>query len=301
MIGARPRTSTAGQPRRRLVVAVPLILLLAVSLRVLERNPAVAQTAQVTSWRVTTDPGVDPTADVWRDIPAVEVPLSEGFALDLPAMRAAIRARRPNLIFLASPNNPTGNAFSDEDLGAVVDAAPDALVVIDEAYAPFAGRSLGGWVRRHDNVAVLGTLSKIGLAGLRLGWLRARPEIVQEVEKARPPYNLATPTQVAAELLLREHGPALDAQVARIVDERARLVAALGERRGLRAFPTAANFVLVEVEEAGAVHAALLERGVQVRRFATLPRLARHLRITVGTPEEDDALLAALDALGIPG
>jgi histidinol-phosphate aminotransferase len=224
----------------------------------------------------------------------VEVPLRDDWSLDVDATRDALAESRPNLVFLATPNNPTGNTFDDASLRAVVEAAPGALVVIDEAYAPFAGRSLNDWVDRHPNVAVLGTLSKVGLAGLRLGWVRLHPALATEVEKARPPYNLNLYAQLAARVLLEEMPEVLDAQVARIVAERARLGEALDAIDGVRAFPSAANFFLVEVPDAAAVHGRLLEQGVQVRRFASIPRLSRHLRVTVGTPEEDDRLLEAL-------
>ena len=224
----------------------------------------------------------------------IEVPLEEDWSLDVDAMRAAIEVHRPNLIFLATPNNPTGNALDEDALLAIVEAAPDALVVIDEAYAPFAGRSHSGWVDLHANVGVLRTLSKVGLAGLRLGWIRMHPALVVEAEKARPPYNLSTPTQLAAQLFLRDMPWILDEQVAAIVAERARLGDALASVEGLRVHPSEANFFLLEVQDAPRVHAGLLARGVQLRAFANEPRLARHLRATVGTPEENDRLLAAL-------
>lgn len=223
----------------------------------------------------------------------VEVPLRDDWSLDVDATVDAIRAHRPNLLFFATPNNPTGNPFTDEALAAVVAAAPDALVVIDEAYAPFAGRTLGDWVATHPNVAVLGTVSKVGLAGLRLGWGRMHPALATEVEKARPPYNLSLLTQLAARVLL-SLGHVLDAQVERIVAERERLGAALAGIEGVRVHPSAANFFLIELDDAAGVHERLLERGVQVRRFGGEPRLARHLRVTVGTPEEDDRFLEAL-------
>jgi histidinol-phosphate aminotransferase len=224
----------------------------------------------------------------------VEVPLRDDWSLDVDATCAAVAARRPNLVFLATPNNPTGNTFDDAALRAVVEAAPEALVVIDEAYGPFAGRSLNDWVDRHPNVAVLGTLSKVGLAGLRLGWVRLHPALANEVEKARPPYNLNLYAQLAARVVLEELPHVLDEQVERIVAERARLGEALAAIDGVRVFPSQANFFLVEVPDAAAVHARLLERGVQVRRFGSIPRLSRHLRVTVGTPEEDDRLIEAL-------
>lgn len=224
----------------------------------------------------------------------VEVPLDARFALDVPAMRAALVEQRPNLVFLATPNNPTGNPFSETALRALIESAPDSLFVLDEAYAPFAGGTLRGWVDEYANVAVMGTLSKVGLAGLRLGWVQLAPDLAGELEKARPPYNLAMPTQRAVALLLRDHGDALDRQVASIVAERERLHSALSTLPNVRPLPSAANFILVEVDDAAAVHARLLTQGVQVRRFAEAPRLQRHLRITVGSPDENAALLEAL-------
>jgi len=226
----------------------------------------------------------------------VEVPLAPDWSLDVEATTRVIRHDTPNLIFLATPNNPTGNRFAPEALEAIVRAAPRSLVVLDEAYVAFAGESLGGWVDRHPNVGVMGTLSKVGLAGLRVGWIRMHEALVNEAEKARPPYNLNAYAQAAATALLTEMPELLDAQVEAIVAERSRLVELLTPRVE-RVHPSEANFVLVEVDDAAAVHAGLLERGVQVRRFANEPRLTACLRITVGTPEETDRLVEALDAL----
>lgn len=224
----------------------------------------------------------------------VAVPLDDDWRLDVPAMREAIERHDPNLVFLATPNNPTGNAFDDAAMREVVEHARGALVVIDEAYAPFAGRSLGAWVDEHENVAVMSTLSKIGLAGIRVGWMRARPPIVSALEKARPPYNVPSPSQAIAQELLTRHAGALDAQVERIVSERRRLREALAALEGVQVFDSVANFVLVEVPDAPRWADALREDGVQVRRFASPARLASHLRITVGTPPENDRLLASL-------
>jgi histidinol-phosphate aminotransferase len=225
----------------------------------------------------------------------VEVPLADDFSLDADAMIAAIREHRPNLVYLATPNNPTGNAFAEEAVLAIVNAAHDALVIIDEAYADFAGRSFASLFDRHANVAMLGTLSKIGLAGIRLGWARLRPELAVEVEKVRPPFNLNVYTQLAARVILEEMPELLDDQITSIVRERERVGAALAAL-GLRVFPSSANFFLVATDDPTRIDAALLSRGVSVRRFASEPRLARHLRITIGTPEENDALLDALRA-----
>ncbi len=227
----------------------------------------------------------------------IEVPLDEDFGLDVEAMVKAIESHRPNLVFIASPNNPTGNAFDDTSLERVIEAAPDALVVIDEAYGPFAARSRNAWVERHANVGVMGTLSKVGLAGLRVGWIRMRAALVHEAEKARPPYNLCMPSQIAATLMLTELSHVIEDTVQELIGERARLGEGLRAIEGVRVLPSEANFFLIEVEDAATIRAGLLELGVQVRRFANDPRLARHLRVTVGTPEENDELVVALRTL----
>lgn len=226
----------------------------------------------------------------------VEVPLGPGFALDVPAICAAIATHRPSLVLLATPNNPTGNSFADEDLRAVIAAAPESLVVIDEAYAAFAGRSLSSWCDEYANVALLGTLSKIGLAAARVGWARLPLALATEVEKARQPFNLNALSQAAGALALGELRPELDAHVAAIVAERARLAAAFSELRGLRFTPSQANFFLVRfASDPTPVVAALAAEGIAVRAFPGHgAALDHHVRITVGTPRENDALLAVL-------
>lgn len=227
----------------------------------------------------------------------VEVPLAADLQLDVPAMRAAIERERPRIVFLATPNNPTGAAYRDDDLRAVIAAADDSLVVIDEAYAAFAGRSLSAWCDTHANVALLGTLSKIGLAGARVGWARLPRGLACEVDKVRQPFNLPALSQVAATLALTELREEFAAHVAAIIAERNRLARALPELRGLRVFPTDANFFFVKPErDAEQVASSLAARDVWVRTFPAHGAL----RMTVGTPDENDRLLTALyESLGV--
>src|SRR5262249_36946949 len=171
---------------------------------------------------------------------------------------------------------------------------PDILVVADEAYVEYSGVSYLDLVARHPNLVVLRTLSKIGLAALRVGYLVTDPALAREVEKIRPPYNVGALNQAAATFLLGRHRDALRAPVARVVAERERLVAALAAFPGLEVSPTRANFVLVRAPEATALWQQLVERGVLVRNFDRPGQLAGCLRITVGTPEENDLLLTAL-------
>ena len=231
----------------------------------------------------------------------VGVPLAgDDFALDRDAMLAAIAEHDPAVIFLAYPNNPTGNLFDDATLEAILDAAP-GLVVIDEAYAPFAERSwldrLGDW----PNLVVMRTLSKLGLAGLRLGLLAGAPAWLGQFDKVRLPYNIGVLNQASAAFAL-EHQALFDEQTARIRDARARLHDALAALPGIVPLPSHANFILLRVPtgQAGALFAALREAGVLVKSLdGSSPLLADCLRVTVGTPEENDAFLASLGkALG---
>lgn len=227
----------------------------------------------------------------------VGVPLRDDWSLDVDAMVAAIEARSPALVFLATPNNPTGNAFDERDVRTILAAAPGSIVVIDEAYQAFAGRSLAHLCEEHPNAAALGTLSKIGLAAARVGWARMHRALAHEVDKARQPYNLNALSQRLACLALGDLAPVLERHVAAIVAERARLAAALGAFDALTVFPSQANFLWVRVDgDAGALCDALRGDGVGVRAFGGDASGAGHVRVTVGTPGEDDRLLAALPA-----
>jgi histidinol-phosphate aminotransferase len=226
----------------------------------------------------------------------VGVPLAPDFGLDLDAMLAAIERERPALVFLASPNNPTGNAFATADVENILDAAP-GLVVVDEAYCAFAPDSLLPRLDEFPNLLVLRTMSKVGLAALRLGYAVAAPAWIEELNKVRQPYNVNALTQAAAQAVLAERG-LIDAQVAAIVAERARLAARLARLRGVTPFPSEANFVLVRVPDAPSWCAGLAAAGILVKNLhGTHPLLAQCVRITVGTPAENDALLSALETI----
>ncbi len=226
----------------------------------------------------------------------VGVNLRGDFGLEPEAIRQAIDAHRPALVFIAYPNNPTGNLFSRSDLEAILDRAP-GLVVIDEAYLPFAQDTWMPQLAGRPNLVVLRTLSKLGLAGLRLGYACADPALIGEFEKVRPPYNVGVLPLAAADFLL-DHFDVLQAQAAAIRSERARLLGALRAQAGITAFDSAANFVLLRVSQPDAVFAGLHERGILVKNVSgSHPLLAGCLRVTVGTAAENDALLQALGAL----
>lgn len=231
-------------------------------------------------------------------IKCVEVPLDAAWDLDAGATRRAIELMRPNIVFLASPNNPTGNAFTEERIRSVASAAPDALVVVDEAYGDYAPGSLRRLRAEHANVAILRTVSKLGLAALRVGWLEADAALVRELDKVRQPFNVSASSQAAVAAVLDDAWPAIEAHVAAVVRERARLSAALSAMEGVVVTPSAANFVWLKAPRpAGEVQDALAQRGVLVRSFhAAGGRLAQQLRVTVGTAEECDAFLEAFAA-----
>jgi histidinol-phosphate aminotransferase len=222
----------------------------------------------------------------------VGVPLGGDFSLDRPAMLAAIERERPAVVFIAYPNNPTGNLFGRDDVEAVLDAAP-GLVVVDEAYYAFAEASFLAEVACRPNLLLLRTLSKVGMAGMRLGYAIAAPEWIAELDKVRAPYNVNAFTQAAAVELLTDTDWIAE-QARAIRTERSRLEAALARLPAVKVFPTQTNFVLARVRDANAAFAALEERGILVKNLhGGHPLLADCLRITVGTPEENDALVAA--------
>ena len=231
-------------------------------------------------------------------MPFAGVPLAEDFSLDMPAMLEAIEARRPAVIFLAYPNNPTGNLFSRADVERILEKAP-GLVVLDEAYHAFAGESFMDRLGQHDNLLVMRTLSKQGLAGLRLGLLAGSAAWLAEFNKVRLPYNIGSLTQASAEFALA-HLALLDEQAARLRQDREKLFQALAGVRGVRAWPSRTNFILFRVEnrDAGEVFAGLRSRGVLIKNLDSAGgALAGCLRVTVGMPEENAAFLRALEAV----
>ena len=227
----------------------------------------------------------------------VGVPLTADLALDADAMLDAIARERPALVFLASPNNPTGNLFDPVAVERIVRASP-GLVVVDEAYCAFSGTSALPRLDEFPNLLVLRTLSKIGMAALRLGYAVASPEWIRELNKVRQPYNVNALTQAVAQVVLSEER-VIAAQVAAIVAERTRLAARLAALPGVRVFPADANFVLARVPDAARWFAALRAAGILVKNLSGAhPLLGQCLRITVGKPVENDALLSALNTIG---
>ena len=226
----------------------------------------------------------------------VTVPLTAEFDLDADAVIKAAKRSSAKVIFLAIPNNPTGNRYSPEAVRKVLEQA-GAIVVIDEAYYSFSGRSYLPWLARHQNMIVLRTLSKIGLAGLRIGILAASKEIVSELNKVRLPYNINTLSQAAGLAALR-HAKILNEQISLLVSERSKLYPALLRTPGVTPYPSETNFILMWIEkDATQVFRALKDRGILVKNLDKPGPLRGCLRVTIGTPKENREFLKSLKSI----
>jgi len=222
----------------------------------------------------------------------VGVDLTPDFELDERAMLDAIALHQPAIVYLAYPNNPTANLWNDATIEKIVEAAP-GFVVIDEAYQPFASRSYLDRVTKHEHVLLMRTLSKFGLAGVRIGYMMGPQRLVREIDKVRPPYNVSVLNCEAA-LFALEHEDVFAAQAAELKRERARLDAALKDM-GLKTWPSDANMILVRVPDPAASFEGMKGRKVLVKNVSRMhPLLAGCLRLTVGTADENTQMLAAL-------
>lgn len=227
------------------------------------------------------------------------VPLrAEDFSLDMDSMLQAIEDLQPAVIFLAYPNNPTANLFDSAAIKQILQAAP-GLVVIDEAYAPFTDATFISELGHYQNLLVMRTLSKLGLAGLRLGFIAGPAAIIEELDKIRLPYNINVLTQASCVFALSQ--PDLfEPQTQAICQQRARLLAKLNDLAGISAYPSAANFILFRTPEgqANSIFAALKEQGVLIKNLSPQAGLLSDcLRVTVGKPEENQAFFHALEQI----
>ena len=228
----------------------------------------------------------------------VGVPLTAGFELDEAAMLAAIEQHRPAITYLAYPNNPTANLFDDAAIERIVAAVgrQDGLVVFDEAYQPFSSRTWLPRMARHEHVLVMRTLSKFGLAGVRLGYMAGAAALIDEIDKVRPPYNISV-LNAEATLFALDHADEYGRQAAVLRTERSRLQAALATMPAVKAFPSEANMILVRVPDAKRAFEGMKAHGVLVKNVSALhPLLANCLRLTVGTPDENTRMIDALKA-----
>jgi histidinol-phosphate aminotransferase len=243
----------------------------------------------------------EPTFGMYRIIaealgrPFVGVPLADGFAIDRTALLSAIETHDPGCIFLAYPNNPTGNLFERETIEAAINVA-NGLVIIDEAYHPYCGQTFLNEVPGKGHLAVLRTFSKLGLAGLRLGFLTGPKPWLAEINKVRLPYNISVLAQASVRFAL-SHGDWFTQQAEKVCAERCRLHNALQEMVGLRVYPSAANFLLFRTPKGTAswIFDSLLQQNILIKNLdGQHDRLRDCLRVTVGTPDENSFFLDAL-------
>ncbi len=244
----------------------------------------------------------EPSFSMYRMIAAfaaleyVGVPLNANdYSLNMPALRTAIIQHRPAVVFLSHPNNPTGNLFDEQQVCELIEISP-GLVVVDEAYHAFAGSTFMPRLAHYDNLLVLRTLSKMGLAGLRMGVLAGSPALLNELDKIRLPYNINILTQASAAFALRYYD-VLEAQAAKLREDREQLLTALCALSGITVYPSRANFILFRVpaDRASQIFESIKAQGVLIKSMhgaSTL--LADCLRVTVSTPEENQAFLKAL-------
>jgi histidinol-phosphate aminotransferase len=228
----------------------------------------------------------------------VGVPLTADFELDETAMLAAIEAHQPSLLYLAYPNNPTANLWDDAVIERCIEAMGriNGLVVMDEAYQPFASRSYADRIARHSHVLLMRTLSKFGLAGVRLGYMIGPKALVAEIDKVRPPYNISVLNTECA-LFALEHADVFATQAKDLRAQRARLLKELASLAGVTPFPSEANMILVRVPDAAKTFEGLKAQGVLIKNVSKMhPLLANCLRLTVGTAPENTQLLAAMKA-----
>ncbi|NML47707.1 histidinol-phosphate transaminase [Ramlibacter sp. G-1-2-2] len=225
----------------------------------------------------------------------VPVDLTPDFELDEKAMLDAIALHQPAIVYLAYPNNPTANLWNDAIIEKIVLAAP-GLVVIDEAYLPFSSKSYLDRLARHEHVLLMRTLSKFGLAGVRIGYMMGRRELIAQVDKVRPPYNISVLNSEAA-LFALEHEDVFAQQAADLRAQRARVQDTLATLPGAQSWPSDANMILVRVPDPARTFEGMKARGVLVKNVSKMhPLLAGCLRLTVGTAEENTQMLSALQA-----
>lgn len=232
----------------------------------------------------------------FANIQYVGIPLKKDFSLDLENMLTAIAEHKPAVLFLAYPNNPTGNLFDPTAILSIIQAT-SGIVVVDEAYHAFADVSFMDKLTQYPNLLLMRTLSKSGLAGLRLGLLIGRPEWLVQLEKVRLPYNIGIMTQLIAEKVLH-HTAVLSEQAEAIKSERTKMRTFLGTMNNIEVYPSDANFILFRIDAASQIFQALKQRKILIKNLdGTHPLLENCLRVTVGTPDENSQFCATLHTL----
>lgn len=225
----------------------------------------------------------------------IEIPLDDNFDLDVEKILAAVKKKRPKVIFISYPNNPTGNCFSEDRIIKIIKGC-SMPVVVDEAYYDFSKKTFLPYLKKYKNLIILRSLSKMGLAGLRVGILIADRGIVHELNKVRLPYNLNSYSQVIARFVLENRGP-IDEQVNIIISERERMMEEMKGISGIRAYPSDSNFIFFKVKNAERVYRGLIDRGILIRNVNGKGHLKDALQVTIGTPDENMEFLKALREL----
>jgi histidinol-phosphate aminotransferase len=232
----------------------------------------------------------------------IGVDLTADFELDLPAMLQAIQTHQPAIVYLAYPNNPTANLWDDNAIESIVNLQGQlgGMVVMDEAYQPFAAKSYAKRMAQHSHVLLMRTLSKFGLAGVRLGYMVGPTALIAEIDKVRPPYNISVLNAECA-LFALEHAEVFAAQAQDIQAQRAMIFDVLNDAeyadKGVKAWKSDANMILVRVPDSAKTFDGMKARGVLVKNVSKMhPLLANCVRLTVGTAAENALMLAAFTA-----
>ena len=223
----------------------------------------------------------------------VEVSLDKNFDLDCDAIIGQIKANFPALVFLSCPNSPTGNLFSRDKIEAIIKKSP-GMVVIDEAYASFSGQTLLPLLKKYDNLIFLKTLSKLGLASMRLGFLIGNRDIVAQLDKVRLPYNVNSLSQIAANFFL-DYQDEFSKQVEEIIKRREELYLGLKEIAGIKLYPSQSNFIFFSCSfDSNRIYNKLVAEGIIVKNLNLPPLMPNCMRVTVGNSKENEAFLMAL-------
>lgn len=222
----------------------------------------------------------------------IEIELDDEFDIQLSLTLKGLAQKNPDIVFMASPNNPTGNSFSEERILGILDNS-EGIVVIDEAYGDFCGKTYLPLIKKYENLVILRTMSKVGFAGIRLGILFGREQLIREINKVRLPYNINYYSQRIAKVILNNSG-FVSENLQLIIRERDRVHGELKGISGAKAFPSDANFILFRVDDADKLFRELMGKGILIRNFNSRGLLENCLRVTIGKPEENDSFLEAL-------
>ena len=223
----------------------------------------------------------------------VEVPLDKNFDLDIDAITGRIKDNFPALIFLSCPNSPTGNLFNLKKIETIIKRTP-GVVVIDEAYASFSGQSLLSLIKKYDNVIFLNTLSKLGMASIRLGFLIGNKNIIAQLDKVRLPYNINSLSQMAANFFL-DYENEFSKQINEIAKRREELYLGLKEIGGIKPYPSRANFIFFSCSfDSNRIYSNLIAEGIIVKNLNIPPLMPNCMRVTVGNKKENETFLKAL-------